>query len=1630
MNSHLKYVSNNARSSQKLTLIEYNAEERAFKALQLRNACEMKMGIRRRNSHYFFVEEVVWMVETGLAVVLHRGMQLSVQECYRLLGTFLVTPEKFFVYSYLKRAGYVIVPYKAFGISVNDENNKRWEHRSKSSFPVNLLDHFPTVESMKLTVTNFRQNPKLIKVFGIPEDFPTSNIESINWDRHNDGRRNFKEFLRPHYWPRFDQFSSRVPTWSDYRKERAKILKRNLADDISDSIHLPIDYDIYVGDSTFCRNLSPKPIYRLLIVDIRFPFPSVSDLHWLSSKIHDGRLLIAVVQQPAVIFYNIDHQTQSGLKENIQLSEETIECKLFSLCKLITFGCNRKFSPFASCSSDIISVVDLCGITAKGVSHRSLVDAITRYSGKLNKRMRRSKRRRNSELDKDEQKLQIALQDVHKKMKSVIPLKKKVNESLSALQELVDKNKLSIGCKLNGSLRGRLEKRARRKPLALGNCLRISRKYEKKYELQRGNLVGRGELMQMLSQNARTAPLWIGPPDTHPPALVAAISAPVSMSLKVGMEVAAFIDGIWMLAEVTSVFAASKYEVKDIDDEQRAKYIVRRSRMIPLPRWRADPMRDRHALFPVGAIVLALYPQTTCFYKGVIDQLPITAVDDYLVAFEDSAFPQGYSPPLPVPQRYVLTHKVPKNKIHMLKKWYLDDVSRRNTSECRNTVPIVLREFDHDDEGAILMSASSTKIRRRKIKATKNEQEKKPRWCASTSIKEVATDEECHLPALKEDFPAYLGHAGLRLATFTKLLSHFSAMLIRDFGVPESKRKKAKEVKAKIQKEEQLRKGENIISLVSSRDIKANLDVQVAEIDTDDLEVVEERTKLSKDAFSVASFSLLRIPMNIEIIMVILYLGCLLSGANWILLSDVTRWFREGRFPVSLFQSAALLVGGKGNDIFNAKGLSFTMPLYEYMRTVMVVAQLTDIPMQPVPCSFERILVRLSYNLNLPMDFMQRLHTIFVISSPNVVFDEQFTHRFSNVDSKALLQRMNNAFCDNITFALEQSTYQLEEGCGRQYSVMPSVDVKAVAIILFALKLMFGLDEDTEFNMKRRIDAVYNNEEQFSFGVWMHQIKMRMNVWRGRRLKDVLEKGIISVFVEILIRVVSLFSGISHKGKFMSDITSLYFPRKYSHFRTTVLPKYDFIFENYRMVLVRENYRGERISQIRTGRLTGGRNLYFRGCIPNNFIMEKRDYALFSTFEDDFDSVPSQNLNKEALLTPLRYQATHHLEWYETLEKSTSADDLKKLTSKYNADVFFKSFKNYRMEYEVVEASGNTKMVRSEDSNCSESIRMKWHQLFPCCEHYESYPRPTYCPGLLKFTSGELIYTPMIYTPDSVNNILAVDVIYQSASPYFSESFNDLLEILSLMIGEDMKIVYTFFLMLEMKCLIPDTLNDLNEITKDCERFTTCAQVELLDDGPRNVEVQMCRINENVSRADFRFLVIHIGSIPIDVEKTSRTPVKRRRQKSCDIYILEKRSKEQRRQLRTVEDSMGQTSGNDVEEEENIFTRVHNKELANDFERMKLHSNGKQIPPPGRKSTSSRSMSSDDVNTILSLSDDEVDGMTPSRKQRYRKQDRLSEFSKTNIFKRSLMGKIKNRFSEYFNFEFESAFALAIPKYW
>ena len=114
-------------------------------------------------------------------------------------------------------------------------------------------------------------------------------------------------------------------------------------------------------------------------------------------------------------------------------------------------------------------------------------------------------------------------------------------------------------------------------------------------------------------------------------------------------------DENWILAEVVSYNTSSaKYEVDDIDEEQKDRHTLSRRRVIPLPTMRASPETNSEALWSPGATVMAIYPQTTCFYKGVIKEQPSAAAGDYQVLFEDSSYADGYSPPLNVAQRYII----------------------------------------------------------------------------------------------------------------------------------------------------------------------------------------------------------------------------------------------------------------------------------------------------------------------------------------------------------------------------------------------------------------------------------------------------------------------------------------------------------------------------------------------------------------------------------------------------------------------------------------------------------------------------------------------------------------------------------------------------------------------------------------------------------------------------------------------------------------------------------------------------------------------------------------------------------------------------------------------------------------
>ncbi|CAG0920292.1 unnamed protein product [Notodromas monacha] len=176
----------------------------------------------------------------------------------------------------------------------------------------------------------------------------------------------------------------------------------------------------------------------------------------------------------------------------------------------------------------------------------------------------------------------------------------------------------------------------------------------------------RGALMMLLQSSASTLPLYVTkgnncPPAAGPPALCGCIPAEANHVSKPGDMVAAQVrasdgDENWILAEVMAYDQAlGKYEVEDIDIEQKERHNLNKKRVVPLPNMRADPITCPEALFPLRSVVHAIYPQTTCFYKAQVGKQPAHPLDDYLVLFEDSQYPDGLSPPLPVAQRYIIS---------------------------------------------------------------------------------------------------------------------------------------------------------------------------------------------------------------------------------------------------------------------------------------------------------------------------------------------------------------------------------------------------------------------------------------------------------------------------------------------------------------------------------------------------------------------------------------------------------------------------------------------------------------------------------------------------------------------------------------------------------------------------------------------------------------------------------------------------------------------------------------------------------------------------------------------------------------------------------------------------------------
>lgn len=169
-------------------------------------------------------------------------------------------------------------------------------------------------------------------------------------------------------------------------------------------------------------------------------------------------------------------------------------------------------------------------------------------------------------------------------------------------------------------------------------------------------IIRRGPLMKMLDVSAQTLPLFVSKLNERIPPLCGAIPAESSYIAKPGDMVAALVKSLadeeenWILAEVvTFIPQQNKYEVDDIDEEQKDRHILSKCRVVPLPLMRTNPETDGTALFPKGTMGTKFWHQLHIYlvltyipYRHVFSQRPVSANHLFLQGYRSPTAPDLY----------------------------------------------------------------------------------------------------------------------------------------------------------------------------------------------------------------------------------------------------------------------------------------------------------------------------------------------------------------------------------------------------------------------------------------------------------------------------------------------------------------------------------------------------------------------------------------------------------------------------------------------------------------------------------------------------------------------------------------------------------------------------------------------------------------------------------------------------------------------------------------------------------------------------------------------------------------------------------------------------------------------------
>eukprot|EP00048_Salpingoeca_helianthica_P004509 m.77686 g.77686 ORF g.77686 m.77686 type:complete len:274 (-) comp13220_c0_seq3:47-868(-) len=237
--------------------------------------------------------------------------------------------------------------------------------------------------------------------------------------------------------------------------------------------------------------------------------------------------------------------------------------------------------------------------------------------------------------------------------KNIEDLSKSRAENAAAIQNLTRNA-------MENSLAERMLSHAARRAIARITCLK---------DKQLGRATKHPTTSTIINSIDTTLPVWPEPTA----ALCGRVPADDAKPLLPGQLIAAHIpqsgggpgsgeEEPWILAVVVRT-EKDKCIVEDfvVDDEKAERHTLPVKSVVPLP-LSSPAVCSADTLHAAGAPVLAMYPQTTCFYRATVHRLPEKPDGTYQLHFNDDDFEDGRVRYQDVPIKFVVQDQASKKR--------------------------------------------------------------------------------------------------------------------------------------------------------------------------------------------------------------------------------------------------------------------------------------------------------------------------------------------------------------------------------------------------------------------------------------------------------------------------------------------------------------------------------------------------------------------------------------------------------------------------------------------------------------------------------------------------------------------------------------------------------------------------------------------------------------------------------------------------------------------------------------------------------------------------------------------------------------------------------------------------------